>query len=262
MIPGSLRSLSHRLELDLRVRRCLAGGRGFEPEMRFLRRLCSQDATSLDIGANMGLYTYQLRRYSAYCHALEPHPVLAMGLASARLKGVQVHRLALSDRAGSAVLRVPVNDAAGHEYHGHSTIDDQNELSLAGNISIRRLEIQRITLDEFVAQHRISRIGFMKVDVEGHELAILRGGERTVRLDAPNILVELEERHHQGTVVATKAFLSDHGYRCFFLEGGLWHEAYMPGCSSGISGDRSGGVSARNFLFAPVLPAGLPSAKG
>ncbi|MDQ3461755.1 MAG: FkbM family methyltransferase [Actinomycetota bacterium] len=250
------RTLLHRLELDLRVRRCLGGGRGYEPEMRFLRALCSRSDTSIDVGANMGLYTYQLRRHSACCHALEPHPVLAMGLASARLKGVQVHRLALSDRAGSAVLRVPVNDAAGYEHHGHSTIDDQNNLSLAGDVSIRQLEVQLLTLDDFVVEHRISRIGFMKVDVEGHELAVLRGGEHTLRRDTPNILVELEERHHPGTVVATKEMLADLGYRCFFLEGGVWHEADERKTNVS-SGARSGDVSTRNFLFAPVLPAGL-----
>jgi FkbM family methyltransferase len=43
-------------------------------------------------------------------------------------------------------------------------------------------------------------VGFLKIDVEGHEEAVLAGASRTLKQSMPAVLVEVEERHHTGAV--------------------------------------------------------------
>jgi hypothetical protein len=57
----------------------------------------------------------------------------------------------------------------------------------------------------------------MKCDVEGHELAVLRGAEQTLRRCLPTILIEIEQRHQGGDIRETFAFLTDLGYGGHFL---------------------------------------------
>ncbi len=60
----------------------------------------------------------------------------------------------------------------------------------------------------------------MKIDVEGHEQAVLRGARNLIASSQPTVLIESEERHGNGAVLATKAFFDELGYEGFFLQAG------------------------------------------
>jgi hypothetical protein len=66
----------------------------------------------------------------------------------------------------------------------------------------------------------------MKIDVEGHELAVLRGGDELLRRDHPLLIVEIEQRHlgPGHTVAEIVTHLADRGYDCFFRVGDAWTE--------------------------------------
>jgi hypothetical protein len=70
------------------------------------------------------------------------------------------------------------------------------------------IQIERRRLDDL----RFERIDFIKCDVEGHELALFRGGEATLRTLLPPVLVEIEQRHAGADVEATLAYLEGLGY--------------------------------------------------
>ena len=55
-------------------------------------------------------------------------------------------------------------------------------------------------------------VGLIKCDVEGHELAVLRGAEGVLRGSRPALLVEIEERHPDADVQATFDYLLGLGY--------------------------------------------------
>jgi hypothetical protein len=68
-------------------------------------------------------------------------------------------------------------------------------------------------LDDLVADGAVpADVAFVKCDVEGHELAMLRGAEQLLRQARPTILIEIEQRHHERPIDEVFAFLEGCGY--------------------------------------------------
>ena len=94
---------------------------------------------------------------------------------------------------------------------GYSTIEVRNRLERQTNV--QQITVKIATLDSLELQ----RVGFIKIDVEGHEQAVLSGAAKTLASERPNILIELEERHCPGTVDFVRHFLQELGYEGHFL---------------------------------------------
>src|SRR5258706_9449059 len=86
-----------------------------ESELRLIHSLCSAGRDAIDAGANIGSYTYFLRRHARKVYAYEPNPELASRLLRL-LPDVYVRNVALSDASMELVLHVPI-DAGGHAHH-------------------------------------------------------------------------------------------------------------------------------------------------
>jgi FkbM family methyltransferase len=185
----------------------------FDAELHLLRYLCDRAKASIDIGASTGSYTVHLLKRSAKCYAFEPRPDAAAYLTrrltarpNARLR---VETVALSDRAGEAQLRVVTTDT------GRSTLEAANPLERAGPVELARVPTRR--LDDYAGT--IGPVACIKIDVEGHEDAVLRGAERILARDRPSLIVEIEERHKRGSIRAITRYLGERGYRGFFFRG-------------------------------------------
>jgi FkbM family methyltransferase len=159
---------------------------------------------SLDIGANRGVYSYLMRPHSQSVIAFEPNPFYA-NLVRRALKDVKLIEAAISDHEGTSVLRVPLSEPIA----GMGTIEAENTLE---QVPVQNITIPLLTLDSL----NLSKIGFIKIDVEGHELAALRGAAATIENDLPNFLIEAEERHRKGAVASVCMFLSQYGYDGLF----------------------------------------------
>lgn len=192
---------SPRLRARLYLKRQRLEG-DFAP--RLTEELVRTGDVAFDIGARWGTYTSLLARVvgpAGVVHTFEPNPEHARALraiASAS-QNVRFHPFALSDEVGSAALHVPVvGDRAA-----------DGLASLARPIGAHRtVQIERRRLDDL----RFELIDFIKCDVEGHELAVFRGGEATLRRLRPLVLVEIEHRHVGADVEATLAYLESLGY--------------------------------------------------
>ncbi len=180
--------------------RHLAGARRPHPALALAPLLADPGRTSLDIGACGGLYLSRLAGSSRRCVAFEPRPPAAADLrAMARglgLDTVQVEAVALSERSGSATVRVLA----------------RNRDHLASyDVPTRRLD------DYFLHD-----VGFVTIDVAGHEAAVLRGGSDTIGGQRPRLLVVMEERHRPGTTTEVLELAGALGYHGFFaLDGAL-----------------------------------------
>src|SRR5262249_51616443 len=152
--------------------------------------------------------TRHLFAWSAACVSFEPRSGQAAKLASdfgALYPRVRIEAAALSDQSGQAVLRVFITDAP------RSTMEAENLLEESKSVLCETVSVRR--LDEF----DFDNIGFVKIDVEGHEEAVLCGGIDTIRRTAPNLLIEIEERHKKGAIRRVTELLKAERYVGYFL---------------------------------------------
>jgi FkbM family methyltransferase len=190
-----------------------------EPELALLPQLCSRDGTSVDVGANIGLYTCPLIEYSARCVAFEPLPPMARLLRRAYRRGdgrFRLEQVALSDRRGSAELRMPKGN------FGYSTMEPANVLEgKVDTTRVLRFQVETRRLDDYTFED----VRFLKVDVEGHEESVLRGSRETLDRCHPAVLVEVEDRHNKGSVAAVLRLMGELGYEGYFLQDWQLHTA-------------------------------------
>ncbi len=203
-----------------------------------LPQLCHRSKVSIDVGASLGTYTMHLLCYSKGCMAFEVRPQQAEALRTLfRGSPVVVEAVGLSNRDGIAELRMTVDDL------GRSTLHRDNTLESVGTIETIRVPIR--TLDSY----DLSNVGFIKIDVEGHELDVLRGAEATLRRNRPNLLIEVEDRHATDAVRRVTDHLRERGYAGSFLFDG----ALVPMESFVASRHQRIGSSPyiNNFIFKP-----------
>lgn len=179
-----------------------------ERELRLLPILCRSNESAIDVGANSGVYTFYLHKYSSHAIAVEANPKYASFIKSA-LPRASVIEGAASDHAGKAILRIPRDLPSD----GMATVEPANFL---GNARSDTIEVRLLTLNSL----NLPKTGFIKVDVEGHELAVLLGAMSLIERYRPNILIEAEERHRPNAVGSVVDVLRARGYSGFFLSGG------------------------------------------
>ncbi len=221
------------------------GNDNYEEHMELLPGLCQPDKLSLDVGAKTGMYTRRVIEHSGDTIAFEPIPVLAHLLRSVFRYVAHVERVALSDRAGFAVLRTPFN-RRGKPRYGLSTIEVGNELSNRDVSRVREVTVQTKRLDDYA----FSGVGFIKIDVEGHEMSVLRGARETLMRERPNLLVEASEEHRPWAVEEVREWLGELGYHGFFLRS---HELLRSSCSTRML-TRSEMASRTSFSFMRTDP--------
>ncbi len=181
-----------------------------ERELGLLPHLLDRGMNSVDVGANKGVYTYWMQRYSRHVYAYEPNPKIFRILEAGARGNVTTRPIALSNRTGRALLRVP-KTPKGYSNQGASlNFDAVGESYGEVDVETRRLDDESLT-----------NIGFMKIDVEGHEFAVIEGARETIARDRPTLLVEIEQAHNKAPIEDSLARMSDLGYSGFALIGGV-----------------------------------------
>lgn len=198
------------LSLYMRYRTIKEVRRG-EAEVVLLPFLADPAKASVDIGANKGVYTWLLRHRSREVHAFEPNPKMYRFLERLAGDNVHVSRIALSNKNGEAILRVPGNKQFGFSNQGASLskvkVSDEYE---SITIDARRLDDLGIT-----------DVGFIKIDVEGFEKEVLDGARETIARDRPSLLIEMEEAHTGEPIEQAIERVESMGYRGMFLRRGM-----------------------------------------
>lgn len=181
-----------------------------------VHRVLHRPGTLLDVGAHDGAFTLPFARLPASrVLAFEPLPAAFARLsqATAGLPNVELRQEALGDHRGEAVLSVPIVNGAPSEQWA----------SVAKGYAHHGVEEQRFTvplrrLDEF----GLTDLTAVKLDAEGAEQEVLRGGRETLLRCRPILSVEIEERHREGSTWAVPAWLDALGFDAFFTLHGEW----------------------------------------
>jgi FkbM family methyltransferase len=181
-----------------------------EQELYIVPSLCDKDKTSIDIGAQDGIYTIHMLDASRDCLAFEPRQAHALELKEMveyLSLPVRVEAVALSDSQGEAKMSVLERDG------GRSTIERENALEDPDGSEKCEVTVTTRRLDDY----DLDAVGFVKIDVEGHELAVLRGGSATIERCRPILLIEIEERHKPNGIHDVYEFLVNLGYEGYFI---------------------------------------------
>ena len=214
-----------------------------EPEIALLKLLCDPGKVSLDIGANRGIYTYWLARYSASVIAFEPSAAYCSRLRSASPPNVDIRQCAVSDATGSGMLRVPLVD--GRMEFGLSTLEGTNSLR---GLDARQIDVRKYALDDL----GLSNVGMIKIDVEGHELSVLQGALGLLKRERPRLVIELEERYRPHAANSARELLEGLGYQGFFLMEDRLHGIAEFDPATMQDPDRLSSLYINNFIFAQI----------
>ena len=182
-----------------------------EQELRLLKGLVDPNRLAIDAGANIGTYSYFLRKYAVEVYAYEPNPELAARL-SALMPILKVRQFALSDTQGELIFSVPI-DNLGRPHHELGSVAQ----TFSGQV--HRYPVECITIDS----EGLNDVGFIKIDVEQHEREVLRGALNTIKESRPVILVEVYPLKYQRSIPEEFSFVLQNNYCAWFFFAGRWH---------------------------------------
>lgn len=198
IVAGRLRGRLWHLGSRGKVLRVL-GGSYERPQTRLFERTIRPGATVLDVGAHVGYYTLlaaELAGERGRIRAYEPDPrnagCLRRHVRLNRLGMVEVIEAAVAERDGVAAFAVGSGTGTGH---------------LGGSGPLR---VRTVSLDEECARESL-RPSAIKIDVEGAELAVLRGATGTLSHARPVLFLST---HGEGVHARCLDFLEGAGYRC------------------------------------------------
>jgi FkbM family methyltransferase len=187
----------------------------------YINSAIANGQTVLDIGAHKAGYLYFMQKQvglNGKVFAFEPqsnlfHYILKMKKLF-KWTNVTIEHLAVSDAVGKVTLYIPTNSASKGSSPG-ATILKQKNLEDIGLTE----EIDTVSLDLYCNRKNIVP-HFLKIDVEGNELKVFRGGVKMLKKYKPNIIVEIEARHvGEAKVLETFEFMNSLGYIGHFIHG-------------------------------------------
>ena len=198
-----------------------------EAELACLPSWAPRGGTAVDVGAWYGPWTVRLSGLADRVVSIEPNPDLAAAVR-ARCPAAWVVEAAASDHDGTAELWLP---PGGRGAEGTASLE---------HTSSRSITVRRVTIDGL----GLSDVRFIKMDIEGHEAAALRGAERTIRRDSPMLVLELETRHQP--IEGVIGTLTGWGYQGTVLTGGSW--VPLPAFDLAAHQNANARVAARGML--------------
>ena len=221
------------------LRRELARG---EKELGLVQFLSERARVAVDVGANRGVWSEIMRRHAAHVHAFEPNPKLFKELSRGARSGITPHLIALSDKSGTARLHVPKRRKS---YSNHAASLSAEAI---GNVPFGVVDVNAKRLDDLA----LGDIGFIKIDVEGHEAAVIAGAKQTLQRCRPNLIIEIEERHTRRPIADSIAEVCSHGYEAFALRKGALQRVSQLDLDHVHTNPRSPADYLCNWIFLPL----------
>ncbi len=159
----------------------------------------SKNATMLDIGSNIGNHAIWLASCFERVLCFEPNPVAFKYLSrnGKTHENIELFQIGLSTDSGTALLESVDENNLGMARIPVEPSDGAFEISLEAG-------------DNFLADHAVGDVDFIKIDVEGHEWEVLNGLQKTIRTRLPIIVLEYHHETAEKSGHGLQEFLSDY----------------------------------------------------
>lgn len=167
--------------------RCYKYAKYRSPELSLISNLVKNNQNSIDIGANLGLFTFFMSRASKHVFAFEPNPYPLENLKGLVDSNVTVLPIALGNNDGPVEIKIP-HHRKGWSSNGASLAFKEINDGKIINIQCRKLD-----------SLNIENIGLIKIDVEGFEIEVIRGAKDTILKNKPIMIIENEIVHTKDT---------------------------------------------------------------
>jgi FkbM family methyltransferase len=161
-------------------------------EAKMIHNLSSNYPLFIDIGAHVGVWTVALAAAhpKAHVYCFEPTPtsftMLRHNVALNRLQNVTATQIAVSD--SDRFLSFQMTEHTSIYNRVAPSKESAEDLHRGRFTTARTLEVKSISLDDFCKDRCIERIGFLKIDVEGAEVCVLKGAEQLLRNQAIDLI--------------------------------------------------------------------------
>ncbi len=190
----------------------LTEGDWCEEEMEFWRYWLKPGMTVIDVGANAGVYTFSGANRvgsTGRVFAIEPFSQCVHYLETTKnlnqLEWVTIYQRAASNRRGKVRLSL-------------SRASEFNKVIIDEAMTTSSFEeVDAFLLDDLIQQEQLSRVDWLKIDAEGHELQILEGSQHLLEQFMPGILYE-HTVGGQAVNIAVAQYLQNKGYQLFLYK--------------------------------------------
>lgn len=193
-----------------------------EPGVRkFMKTALRPGSVCFDVGANIGAHALAMAVYAAIPFgrvvAIEPNPEIFGRLSqnfilNKKAEGATLLACGLSDKAGETLLHLP---ASGDPNLGQASLYAAHISS-----SSRSVKISIKLLDDVVRELGLARVDFIKIDTEGNDFKVIKGGRRILEQFRPIIVFEYEKDSWQAAGFSlgdAQSFFKELGYRLLTL---------------------------------------------
>ncbi len=193
------------------------GGTNYERrESLYMRKVFQPGIVFLDVGANIGYYSLLAVSELAgdiSVHAFEPvsrqHAGFCENIERNRIRNIRLNKLIVSDTCARQAIHL-----------GESWNSGSASISTTYDGSTDVEEVDSITLDAYCRQQNLSRVDVIKIDVEGHEMSVLKAATEVLAKFRPILFIEVRDanlRDARSSREALYAFLAAAGYQPFAI---------------------------------------------
>lgn len=185
-----------------------------EPEMKIVNHLIRENSTVIDIGANLGIYLYIFKASGKHDRIIgfEPIPILHKRLQK-YFPDMEIYNYAVSDSDQETTFKIPFIN--GKVFDSRGTLHNFKEI---GENKSKLIKVNTITIDSFAVKYDVKNVGFIKIDIEGHELSAIRGAKNIIQRDKPLLMIEIEQRHHEFPIQSIFNEILNLGYFGYFFD--------------------------------------------
>jgi FkbM family methyltransferase len=204
--------------------------------IRSALRLIQPDSTILDVGANIGFWSIPMARHVkglGCLHAFEPVPANFRRLRENVTRNgledtARLHEIGLSDANRSLRISLREDFANGAETGNAAVVIDSLDLQFDC------VTVPANRLDDILDSFEISRVDFIKADIEGHEDKFLAGAAKTIRRLRPVLYLEVNNVYYQregrDAAAVFERWLEANCYVAALLRQGQWRLEALRRC--------------------------------
>ena len=178
-----------------------------DAEMAYVSNLLKEKRRFLDIGANIGIYSFHFKNSFKSIDAFEPLKEISYRLEHFQNESLKVHNCALSNKRGEFQISIPL--LSGKAIASLASLEKRD-----GDCEVRTVKVDKIDNYEF------DDVDLIKIDVEGHEEYVIEGAHNVIKTNMPILIVEIEQRHLKKQIEEVFQSFLKLNYIGFFLQNG------------------------------------------